>query len=282
MPTTAERSDEKQKPLVSDKETEARIAIYQWQEAKERLGEVTRRLSTATTVNFNCKDCAEQLVDEYEDAKDDFERAEKALLAGKPAGGLKKEIREQLEEKVQADARRGQLNALMADMTEPEARQKLQDLERERNRLESEEAARNLDRAGAPGMPAQPGEPVQRAPADISRKTSLEEETKKPTPNIPPRVGQGKEPASTAGGGAKDEAKGDARRGKPESSGQDSGPNAPGSATGSAAKIADKIEAIRRPGTADPRSKVDPSPAVGPDDTVGADSTSVQAGLKNP
>jgi hypothetical protein len=78
------------------------------------------------------------------------------------------------------ESRRG-WHARQATLSEADFRNRQQDFERERNRRESALAAQELDKAGAPGLPAQPGELAQQRvtepgyPADPGRFSTPEQ-----------------------------------------------------------------------------------------------------------
>lgn len=192
-----------------DDELEGRAAVAEWVEASARFRAAESALVAAGDGNFDTDQCAAELVEEYEEAQDEMAKAEKAMLAGKPAKKSRARAGEEAEaeeddpvERQRAHFERIQRNRVDQQMTEADARNRQQDFERQRIELESAMAARELDKAGAPGLPAQPGEATQRASSAMVRKVSSEKEKEKPTPDAVQRLKPGKtpRPGASAGG----------------------------------------------------------------------------------
>lgn len=164
-------------PGPDKKEIAARTSALHWVEAKHACDAALSRLETGAATGFTDGD-AELLIERYQDACDELDKATKGL--GKTSH-IPAAHRDRHEAKIEQHESRRAFHAAQAGITEADIRNRQQDFERERNRRESALAAQEMDKAGAPGLPAQPGELAQQRvtepgyPADPGRFSTPEQ-----------------------------------------------------------------------------------------------------------
>jgi hypothetical protein len=152
MPTA-----DKERTAADQKETEARVSILHWAEARRERDRAQAALEAFGDQPGSAGD-AQNAIDVYQNACDAFDAAEKGL--GK-AGGVPKPHRERYEERIARGRERAGWHAMQEGRSYDAVLQAQQDHERRRIMLENEQArlaaeARRGPMIAAPGTESHP------------------------------------------------------------------------------------------------------------------------------